>query len=120
MNRVTALLVFVLAGFPAVVRPSPKPDLAAIAAAERQVAEIFGADLKAARTLGEHAALARKLTETAKGTSDDPAAAMALYLEAQRQATAAGDMALMLDPRVLETPRPWFWNWCSLRRISCL
>ena len=80
------LLAAVLGALP------PPPTGAELAAAEADLQEVFGRELKAADTNRERVALAEKLISTAAGSR--PAARYALLEQARELATTAGDSTL--------------------------
>jgi len=73
----------------------PVPTGPALAAAEADVQEVFGRELKAADTDRERVALAETLIETAGGSR--PAAKYALLVRARELAIEAGDSALGVE-----------------------
>lgn len=75
----------------------PVPSQKMRRAGQRSISQVFGADLKSARTPFLKQSLGKRLLKTADETSDDEGARYELYLTARNLAVEAGDLELAVE-----------------------
>ncbi len=99
--RIVVLVAFVLGGCHAalpqqVSNQAAIPDDLTIQKSNALVAEVYGAEIKAAKTPAQRSALAEKLIQIAANSRNDTASRFVLLKTAQDLASQAGDLELAL------------------------